>query len=88
MTAEEIYNETGCNTKRDIIEAMKIYASEKVKEALRLAAHNAGVVFIDGVTKEETIHGQIMSGADIIRPYRDGILSLETEILNQINKEG
>jgi len=36
-TAEEIYTENGCNSKRDIIEAMKEYAAQFIDEAARTA---------------------------------------------------
>lgn len=41
-TAEDIYNETGCNTKRDIIEAMKIYASQFIDAAAEIATVKDG----------------------------------------------
>jgi hypothetical protein len=33
LTAEQIYEELGCQSKRDIIEAMKLYANVKLDEA-------------------------------------------------------
>jgi len=32
-TAEQVYEENGCSSKRDIIEAMKVYANSKLDEA-------------------------------------------------------
>jgi hypothetical protein len=70
-----------------IIEAIKLYASEKVKEALELAAERAEVIFHDGITKKETHHRQVNTGIHHIRPNRGGILSLLPELLETINKE-
>lgn len=39
-TAEEIYNQNGCDSKRDIIDAMKEFAIEVSKESLKNAANN------------------------------------------------
>lgn len=36
-TAEEILKDCGCNSKREIIEAMKIYANQKLDEAAEKA---------------------------------------------------
>lgn len=68
-------------------EASKLYAIEKVKEALKLAAERAEVIYHDGVNKHESSHSMINIGNNHMRPNRELILSLETELLNQINKE-
>jgi hypothetical protein len=86
---EELFSEcahTGVDIFIDLI--AKKYACEMVKESLRAAARNVGVIFHDGTTKQETHHSQVMSGNNIIKPNRGGIIALETELLNQINKEG
>jgi len=67
--------------------ATKLYAQEKVKEALRLAAESAEVIYHDGTTKIDTHHKQVTVGNNHIRPNRGKILSLETELLNKIEKE-
>jgi len=80
-TAEEIYQkmkgempfDINNGPKPYIIEAMKLYAQEKVKEALQLAAERAealveqdfGLVYVD----------------------KQSILSLSEELINKINKE-
>ena len=72
---------------RMVDEITKLYASEKVKEALRTVARNVGVIFHDGTSKQETHHSQVMCGNNIIKPNRGGIIALESELLNKINKE-
>lgn len=68
-------------------EASKLYASEKVKEALKVAAERAEVIYHCGKTKNETNHKYIAIGHNHIRPNRGMILSLETELLKSINNE-
>lgn len=81
MTPQEIlyktckYIELGI-TESEAIEAMKLYATEKVKEALKLAADSVMMSW------------QYFPNEDP-SPYIDknSILDLEIELLNQINKE-
>jgi hypothetical protein len=85
QTAEEILHkhidkksmdEISVNIWPDMIEAMKLYAIEKVKEALQLAAERA------------TCDDVSMNAMPEYEVNKQSILSLETEILEQINKEG
>lgn len=109
MTALEIYEELkeefmlgdprkGINRKVNtgkelVVYAMKLYASEKVKEALKLAAERAtiwvetpfnGTEFDD---IRENIGCQTYPVMQITSVYKNRILSLETELLNQIQKD-
>jgi len=73
----------------------KLYACEKVKEALNLAANNATIWVetpINGTEFDELVDNLSPEGdpnpfIQVITVYKDRILSLETEIVNQINKE-
>lgn len=74
-TVEEIYLDNGCNSKRDIIEAMQSYADKQVDKAVEKALEMASseVEFIVCATTYERI------GKDLI-------LSLKPEILKELEK--
>lgn len=68
-------------------EAATLYAIEKVKEALKLAAERAEVIFHDGTTKKETYHKQVNVGNNHVRPNRGGIIALAFELIENIKNE-
>lgn len=41
---EQIYEECGCNSKREIIEAMKIYANQKLDSAINILDFSADII--------------------------------------------
>lgn len=78
-TAEEVYTENGCNSKREIIEAMKEYAIEVAKEALKNASDNAEFI-AEHQFYEETIKDRVDNvGSHLVFIDKQSILS-ETNI--------
>lgn len=70
------------------VEATKLYASEKVKEALQLAAERATLAIErDGEQLSVKQLAYFAKEMDHVEVYKAGILNLETELLKQINKE-
>lgn len=69
-------------------QATTLYAQEKVKEALRLAAERATLkIERDGKQVLKGTYAYFADDFDHVEIDHDSILSLETELLNKIEKE-
>ena len=78
-TAEEIYLDNGCNSKRDIIEAMQSYADQEVSNAIEKA--------LEVVVNNMEWHNCYDSGCHCnTDEHERNILSLKPEILKELEK--
>lgn len=70
-------------------EYAKLYAQEKIKEALQLAAEKANMVFESNVTDKKSTYKMFLSWTPegSLEVNKQSILSLADELIEQINKE-
>lgn len=74
---------------KDVVGAMHEYATEKVKEALKLAAERATIKTIKVLKKNHVLNSHFANGIRFEKQVVDkqSILSLESELVNNINKD-
>lgn len=80
----------GSDEMHDLLnEVAKLYATEKVKEALRLAAERANMVFESDVTDKKSTYKIFCSWTPegSLEVNKESILSLQSELVNNIINE-